>query len=410
MKILVINCGSSSLKFQLIETSRGQIAANTDCQLAKGLVERIGDSEAAVTYEAAGSATQKSTRAIRDHVEAIEAALECLTESGGPIRHLSEIEGVGHRVVHGGERFTSSVLIDDQVARKIADLAELAPLHNPNNLKGYQAARQVLPRAPQVAVFDTSFHRHLPPEAFLYGIPFIHYERDHLRRYGFHGTSHCFLSYRFAQIHKSTPAAFKLITCHLGSGCSVCAIDRGRSVETSMGFTPLEGLMMGTRSGDIDPGVVLHLLSQGGMNVSEVDSLLNDRSGLHGLSGLSNDMRDLLRERGKGNTRADLAVRVFCHRVRKYLGAYWAVLGGADAVIFAGGIGENSPEVRAMICTSLGVLGLAIDPQRNAEARGVEKKISPADASAEVWAIPTNEELLIARDTLNCILGLPPEG
>jgi acetate kinase len=409
MKILVINCGSSSLKFQFIETSREQIAAQTDRQLARGLVERIGDSEAAVTYEAAGSATQKFTRPIRDHVQAIEAALECLTQADGPIRHLQEIEGVGHRVVHGGEQFTSSVLIGDEVVEKIAELSELAPLHNPNNLKGYQAARQVLPHAPQVAVFDTAFHRHLPPEAFLYGIPYIHYQRDHLRRYGFHGTSHRYLSYRFAQIRDSTPAAFKLITCHLGSGCSVCAIDRGRSVETSMGFTPLEGLVMGTRSGDIDPGVILHLMSQGGMNVSEVDSLLNDQSGLYGLSGLSNDMRDLLREREKGNTRADLAVRVFCHRVRKYLGAYWAVLGGADAVIFAGGIGENSPEVRAMICASLGAFGLAIDPQRNAEALGVEMKVSAEGSQVEVWVIPTNEELLIARDTLDCILGHPPE-
>jgi acetate kinase len=409
MKILVINCGSSSLKFQLIETSREQIAANTDCQLAKGLVERIGDREAAITYEAAGSARKNYTRPILDHVQAIEAALVCLTQADGPIRHLQEIEGVGHRVVHGGEQFTSSVLIEEEAVEKIAELAELAPLHNPNNLQGYQAARQVLPHAPQVAVFDTSFHRHLPPEAFLYGIPYIHYRRDHLRRYGFHGTSHRYLCYRFAQIHKSTPAAFKLITCHLGSGCSVCAIDHGRSVETSMGFTPLEGLVMGTRSGDIDPGVILHLLSQGGMNASEMDSLLNDQSGLYGLSGLSNDMRDLLREREKGNTRADLAVRVFCHRVRKYLGAYWAVLGGADAVIFAGGIGENSPEVRAMICSSLGALGLAIDPQRNAEAQGIEKRISPEGSRVEIWVIPTNEELLIARDTLNCILGLPPQ-
>jgi acetate kinase len=409
MKILVINCGSSSLKFQLIETSREQIAAHADRQLAKGLVERIGSSEAAVMYEAAGSAARKFSRPILDHVQAIEAALECLTQADGPIRHLKDIEGVGHRVVHGGEQFMSSVLIGEEVAEKIAELAELAPLHNPNNLKGYQAARQVLPHAPQVAVFDTAFHRHLPPEAFLYAIPYVHYQRDHLRRYGFHGTSHRYLSYRFAQIRHSTPAAFKLITCHLGSGCSVCAIDRGRSVETSMGFTPLEGLVMGTRSGDIDPGVILQLMTQGGLNVSEMDSLLNDQSGLLGLSGLSNDMRDLLREREKGNTRADLAVRVFCHRVRKYLGAYWAVLGGADAVIFAGGIGENSPEVRAMICASLGALGLALDPQRNVEALGVEKKISPEDGSTEVWVIPTNEELLIARDTLNCILGFPPE-
>jgi acetate kinase len=409
MRILVINCGSSSLKFQLIETSREQIAANTDRQLAKGLVERIGSEEAGVTYEAAGRGVKKSTRPILDHVQAIEAALESLTQADGPIRHLKDIEGVGHRVVHGGEEFKSSVLIADEVAEKIAELAELAPLHNPNNLKGYQAAQQVLPHAPQVAVFDTSFHRHLPPEAFLYAIPYVHYERDHLRRYGFHGTSHRYLCYRFAQLRESTPAAFKLITCHLGSGCSVCAIGRGRSVETSMGFTPLEGLVMGTRSGDIDPGVILHLMNQGGLNASEVDSLLNDRSGLYGLSGISNDMRDLLREREKGNTRADLAVRVFCHRVRKYLGAYWAVLGGADAVIFAGGIGENSPEVRAMICDSLGTLGLAIDPRRNAEALGVERKISSEGSRVEVWAIPTNEELLIARDTLNCILGHPPE-
>lgn len=409
MKILVINCGSSSLKFQLIETSREQIAVNTDRHLARGLVERIGAPEAEVAYEAAGE-TRKFSRPIADHVKAIQTALECLTQSNGPIRQLKDIEGVGHRVVHGGEHFTSSVLINDQVAKKIAELSELAPLHNPNNLKGYQAARQVLPHAPQAAVFDTAFHRHLPPEAFLYGIPYAHYQRDHLRRYGFHGTSHRYLCYRYAQIRKSTPSAFKLITCHLGSGCSLCAIDGGRSVETSMGFTPLEGLVMGTRGGDIDPGVILHLMSRGGMSVSGVDWLLNDRSGLLGLSGLSNDMRDLLREREAGNARAALAVGVFCHRVRKYLGAYWAVLGGADAVIFSGGIGENSPEVRAIVCDSLGVLGLYLDARRNAEALGVEKMISPEHRAVEVWAIPTNEELLIARDTLNCILGLSPQG
>jgi acetate kinase len=406
MKILVLNCGSSSLKFQLIETSPEQMASHTDRLLASGIVERIGSPESLLTYECPGRATAKVHKACPDHQQAVQAAIGCLEGQGTGLESLGEIEGVGHRVVHGGERFRSSVVIDEEVLAAIESVSDLAPLHNPNNLKGYYAARAVLPAATHVAVFDTAFHQDLPPEAFLYALPYAHYSRERIRRYGFHGTSHRYLAHRFAQIHRSPRAAHKLITCHLGNGCSVCAIDRGRSVETSMGFTPLEGLVMGTRCGDLDPGVVVHLLNRG-VGVEELENLMNHESGLYGVSGISNDMRDLLREQERGNQRAELAIKMFCHRVRKYLGAYYAVLEGAGAIIFAGGIGESSPAVRAMICESLGALGVRLDAEKNAQAVGVEKEISAADAPTKVWVIPTNEELLIARDTLCCILHLP---
>lgn len=407
MKILVVNCGSSSLRFQLIETSPEQIAANSDRLLAKGVVERIGSSEALVSYESPGSAARRFGKPIPEHRQALEAAIECLVHSGGAVRDLDEIEGVGHRVVHGGEHFTESVLMDEEVVRKIESSIDLAPLHNPNNLKGHQATRHLLPQAKQVAVFDTAFHQSLPPHAFHYGIPYVHYARDRLRRYGFHGTSHRYLSYRFAHIHGKTRREYKLITCHLGNGCSMCAIDHGRSVDTSMGLTPLEGLLMGTRAGDVDPGVLTYLLGKEGMSLGELEVLLNRHSGLYGVSGVSGDMRDLLRESDQGNKRASLAVEVFCYRVKKYLGAYLAVLNGADAIIFGGGIGENSPAVRVTICESLDKLGVRLDPEKNAGAVGVERNISGAGSATPLWVIPTNEELLIARDTLRCILGIP---
>jgi acetate kinase len=407
MKILVINCGSSSLKFQLIETSPDQIAGDTDRLLAKGEVERIGSTEALVTYQVTGTARERAGRAVRDHSEAIQTALDHITGSEGLVSSLAEIEGVGHRVVHGGEKLQASVLIDDDVLAEIERCIDLAPLHNPNNLKGYQATRKLLPDAKQVAVFDTAFHHAMPPHAFHYGIPYVHYTTDRVRRYGFHGTSHRYLNYRFSRLHGAERSAFKVITCHLGAGASMCAINHGQSIDTSMGLTPLEGLIMGTRPGDLDPGVLTYLLGREGMSLHDLETELNRHSGIYGVSGVSADFRDVLRESVAGNARATLAIEMFCYRVKKYLGAYLAVLNGADGIVFGGGVGENSAHIRACICGSLETFGIRLDPSANGTAVGVAKMISPAGATPEVWVIPTNEELLIARDTLRCILGTP---
>ena len=300
------------------------------------------------------------------------------------------------------------MLIDEEVLQHVREAIELAPLHNPHNLKGYFAARDMLPQARHAAVFDTSFHQTLPRHAFLYGLPHAVYDRHRVRRYGFHGTSHRYVSYRYARMFGKTRQEYKLITCHLGNGCSVCAIDHGRSVDTSMGFTPLEGLLMGTRAGDIDPAAVLHVMAKEELTIHEVSSLLNKHSGLYGLSGISNDMRTLVEQSEKGNDRARMAIDVFCYRAKKYIGAYLATLNGADAVLFTGGIGENAPSVRAQICDRLDALGIVLDPAKNEAARGQACRISGDDSACQVWVIPTNEELLIARDTLRCILGLPP--
>lgn len=406
MKILAFNCGSSTVKFQLFETGPELIAQQRDRALARGLVERIGEPESSIRFEIAGGERHERRVPLRNHGDAIEAALGCLTAGGaGVVRDLAEISGAGHRVVHGGEYYADSVILDDEVVRRIEECAPLAPLHNPHNLSGYRAVRARLPHCPHVAVFDTAFHQTIPPHAYLYALPYEFYSRHKIRRYGFHGTSHRYVSLRLAELRQGRPEDFKVITCHLGSGCSVTAVDRGRSVDCSLGFTPLEGLVMGTRSGDLDPGVVLHLMTALGMTAQEVGALLNHRSGLLGLSGLTNDMRAVLEAGRNGDARARLAVEVFCYRVRKYLGAYYAVLNGADAVVFTGGIGENAPEVRAAACQSLEALGIAVDPVRNQCAIGIEAEISPAGATTQVWVIPTNEELLIARETVRCILG-----
>ena len=399
MRVLVLNSGSSSLKFQLMDT-------DPERTLAHGTIEKIGEDGAAVKYEAGGK-TDKFTKAIPDHKEAIQAAFDCMTASEGVIGDLQEIQGVGHRVVHGGEHFHSSVLMTDEVVRQIESLSGLAPLHNPHNLKGYYASRELLPHAKHVAVFDTAFHQTLPPHAYRYALPEEYYSRDQIRRYGFHGTSHRYVSGRYGQIHGSTRDAFKLITCHLGNGCSLCAIDHGRSVDTSMGFTPLEGLVMGTRSGDLDPGAVLYLIAHKQMQAHEVEALLNEQSGLHGLSGASGDMRDLMEKAQSGNGPAQLAIDVFCYRVKKYIGSYLAALNGADAIVFAGGIGENAAEIRARICDSLDSLGVRLDAGKNAGAIGVEREIGVEGKGPRIWVIPTNEELLIARDTVCCINAIP---
>jgi acetate kinase len=408
MKILVLNCGSSSLKFQLIETDADRMADNRDELLAKGLIERIGSAKSVVNCGTPSGGSSRAEKPIPDHRAGIQAAFSFLFDSG-VLRDFSEIEGVGHRMVHGGEDFRESVIIDAAVVQAIQRCAELAPLHNPPNLRGYEASRELLPEVPHVAVFDTAFHSTIPKKAYLYALPYDLYEKHRVRRYGFHGTSHRFVAGRFAQLEHTAPANLNLITVHLGNGCSVTAVQGGHSIDTSLGLTPLEGLIMGTRPGDVDPGVLLFLERQLGMDAASLDEVLNRKSGLLGVSGVSNDMRDLLRHGEDGNSRARLAVEMFCYRVRKYIGAYFAALGRVDAVLFTGGIGENAAPVRAQSCVGLESLGIALDLEANAKAIGREARISSGESRTAVWVVPTNEELLIARDTVRCILGMQLE-
>jgi acetate kinase len=408
MNILVLNVGSSSLKWQVIDTDEQCFASNTDRRLARGQVERIGG-EAVWSFRAGDGPSVKGTAPLRDHRAAVEFLLQWLVgPEGGALGSLAEIGAVGHRVVHGGERFVRSVGIDEQVLRGIEETIELAPLHNPANLKGIHAVRAVLGAAvPQVAVFDTAFHHTLPERAFLYAIPYSLYRRHRVRRYGFHGTSHRYVSYRWRQLTGTTREAQRIITLHLGNGCSACAIAGGESLDTSMGFTPLEGLVMGTRSGDVDPAVLDYIAQKEGLSLAEVEMLLNKQSGLLGISGLTNDMRELLAEaREHDDRRARLAIEIFCYRARKYIGSYLAAMGGADAICFAGGIGENAPAVRAMICEGLEFAGIQVDASANAAHVGREGRISPEGARTEVWVIPTDEELLIARDTYRVVHGI----
>ena len=408
MRILVLNAGSSSLKFQLIDTDGAAIAESRDRRLARGQVERIGG-QAIVTLAAADAPPTKTTAPIRDHAAAVEHVITWLAgpDSGVAIESVAEIEAVGHRVVHGGERFTHSTRIDDEVRRELEELIELAPLHNPHNLRGIAAARSALGTGiPQVAVFDTAFHHSLPDTAYLYAIPYQLYRRHRVRRYGFHGTSHRYVAYRYRQLTGRARENTKIITLHLGNGASACAIDGGKSIDTSMGFTPLEGLVMGTRSGDIDPAILDFVSAKEGLSLHELDSMLNKQSGLLGLSGLTADMRELLAEEAEhGDRRARLAVDLFCYRVKKYLGSYLAAMNGADAIVFAGGIGENSPDVRARICAEMDWLGISLDPSRNASLAGSEGRIDGEGSRVELWVIPTDEELLIARDTWRVVTG-----
>jgi acetate kinase len=405
VKVLVLNCGSSSVKFQLIETDAALAAAGADQALAKGLIENIGGA-AVVKYEALGQRPLRESGEILEHKIAVERCLSLLTREGaGVLRSRDEIEAVGHRVVHGGERFKHSALIDEAVLEAIEECFELAPLHNPPNVKGYRAARELLPGKPQVAVFDTSFHQTMPPRAYLYGLPYVLYERHGIRRYGFHGTSHRFVAQRLAAAlgRPAEDPALRLITCHLGNGCSVTAIRGGRSLDTSMGFTPLEGLVMGSRSGDLDPAILPYVMAKEELGAVEIQALLNKHSGLLGVSGVSNDMRALLEAEATGHDRARAAIDLFCYRLRKCIAAYAGVLGGVDGLAFAGGIGENAPAVRARSMEGLGVVGLELDAARNEQARGVEQEISPLGAAGRVFVIPTNEELLIARDTCRLV-------
>jgi acetate kinase len=406
MKVLVLNCGSSTLKFQLSETDDAMAREGRDRTLAKGLVEDAGGT-AVLHYEAEGKKPVRDAIGAFQHRTAVERALAVMTDpQTGVIPHKDEIGAVGHRVVHGGERFQSSVLIDEEVIEGIEANIALAPLHNPANLQGYQAAKAVLPDAPQVAVFDTAFHHTMPEAAYLYALPYSLYQRFGIRRFGFHGTSHRFVSGRLAALlGREGDPGLRLITCHLGNGASACAVLGGKSVDTSMGFTPLEGLVMGTRCGDLDPAALLFVMGRDELGAAEASALMNKHSGLLGISGLSSDMRALLEAEEKGNERARLAIDIFCYRLRKYIGAYVAALGGVDAIAFAGGIGENAPAVRERTMRGLDALGLTLDPARNAEAKGTEAEISPEGARSRVFVVPTNEELMIARDAAGIVGG-----
>jgi acetate kinase len=392
MNILVINCGSSSLKYQLINSE-------TEGVLAKGLCERIGI-DGMLTYQPEGGEKEKSEIAMPTHTEAINAVLAALTnEKSGVIKSLSEVGAVGHRVVHGGEKFTSSCLINDESMKAIKECNDLAPLHNPANLIGIRACQELMPGVPMVAVFDTAFHQTMPDVAYTYGIPYEYYEKYKVRRYGFHGTSHSYVSKRTAEIVGKPYDQMKIIVCHLGNGASISAVNCGKSVDTSMGLTPLEGLVMGTRSGDLDPAIIDFVGKKEGLSLDEMNEVLNKKSGMLGISGVSSDGRDLEAAAETGNKRAQLALDVFDYRVIKYIGAYAAAMNGVDAIAFTAGIGENNIKMRKDVCSSLTYLGVKLDEEKN-NVRGEERIISADDSKVQVLLVPTNEELAIARETL----------
>ncbi len=410
MNILVLNVGSSTLKFELIRTDQDRIAQNTDEKLAGGQVERIGG-EAVLTLQVGSEESHRAVATLPNHAAAVNHVLRWIAdpESGVDLDTVGQFDAVGHRVVHGGEHFTTSVRIDADVLRRLEETFDLAPLHNPHNVSGIRAVQAALGTGvPQVATFDTAFHHTLPEHAFLYALPYQYYRRYKVRRYGFHGTSHRYVAHRYRQITGRSREGTNLVTLHLGNGSSACAIKRGSSIDTSMGFTPLEGLVMGTRSGDLDPAILDYLATKEGLSLSQVESVLNKSSGLLGISGLTADMRELLAEAAEhDDRRARLAISLFCYRVRKYIGAYLAAMDGADALVFAGGIGEHAAAVRAEICEGLGWLGGALDPVANAAmVGGKEGRIDRGDGRLEIWVIPTDEELLIARDTYRVVNGL----
>jgi len=400
MKILVLNCGSSTLKFQVIETGGERDSRKQERRLAGGIVDRIGGNSAH-RFEAASGEVDEKSAPVRDHEEAVMLAVRWLKS----ISESIEVDAVGHRVVHGGDRFAAAARIDEDVVASFEALCEIAPLHNPPAVSGIRAAQKILGAVvPMVAVFDTSFHHTIPERASTYAIPYELSQKHKIRRYGFHGLAHQYDVMRYGEITGTPNREINVITLHLGNGCSACAVRGGISVDTSMGFTPLEGLVMGTRSGDLDPALVSYLAHKEGVTAEEVEEWLNKRSGLLGLSGLSNDMRELTAAYDK-NPRARLAVDVFCYRARKYLGAYLAVLGGAEAVIFSGGIGENSPLVREKICTGMEWYGLKLDESANAKIIGADGRISSIDSSLGAWVIHTDEENIIASETARVLQG-----
>jgi acetate kinase len=409
MKILVLNSGSSSVKFQVIETDLERMNAHQDVTLAVGQIEKIGLADSRLVLKIPDRKPFSDYREILEHRAAIEWALRILTDpEHGILAKVEDIDAVGHRVVHGGEAFASSVVITPEVVQQIEECSVLAPLHNPPNLRGYYAAFAALPHVPHVAVFDTAFHQTMPPHAFLYGIPFQLYRKHHLRKYGFHGTSHRYVAFRGCQMLGCEKEEKKLITVHLGNGCSAAAIDHGRSIDTSMGFTPLEGLLMGTRTGDMDPAVVPWLMTMEEMTLHQVNTMMNKHSGLYGVSGVSSDMREVVEARAGGHQRADVAFRMFAYRVKKYIGAYAAAMGGVDAVFFTGGIGENSPEVRDWALRGLEFMGLELDTAINDSLRGGEGEITTDRSRVKALVVPTNEEKTIARDVVRVLNGIMP--
>ena len=408
MNVLVLNCGSSSLKFQIIATDLDAIKNDSDQCLVKGEVERIG-TQSLIKYEVPGQPAIKKSDPIVNHQAAIELVLRwVISEKSGikAINSYADIHAVGHRVVHGGERFSKSILIDGQIIEGIEDCVELAPLHNPANIKGIKIATKLLGAVPQVAVFDTAFHATMSEQAYLYGLPYEYYRRHKIRRYGFHGTSHRYIAYQYRALTGLNKQRTDIISLHLGNGCSACAIQNGASIDTSMGFTPLEGLLMGTRSGDVDASILEYLHLKEGMDFNDLDNMLNKRSGLLGISGLTSDMRELLEEESeKQDRRAKLAIDIFCRRVSRYIAKYFVEMHGeVDAIVFTGGIGENSVQIRHRICSQLQCLSLYLDQDRNQrminDARGI---ITTDQSNLQAYVIPTNEELMIARDTVKAI-------
>lgn len=393
MNILVINCGSSSLKFQLIDSESEQV-------IAKGLCERIGIAGSRLVYQKPGMDKLITEAPMPDHKIAIKMVIDALTDTeNGVVKSLSEIGAVGHRIVHGGEKFAASTLIDGEVIAAIEECSELAPLHNPANLIGIRACMELMSGTPMVAVFDTAFHQTMPEEAYLYGIPYSYYEKNKIRRYGFHGTSHSYVSKKAAEVLGEDISSLKLIVCHLGNGASVSAVKYGSSVDTSMGLTPLEGLVMGTRSGDLDPAIIEFIAHKDQKSMEEIMQILNKESGVLGVSGgFSSDFRDLEDAYLEGKTEAVRALKVFAYRVAKYVGSYTAAMNGVDAICFTAGLGENSPIIRQMVCEYLGYLGVTLDAEQNAK-RGKDLIVSTADSATKVLVIPTNEELAIARET-----------
>ncbi len=392
MKILVLNCGSSSLKYQLIDS-------DTENVLAKGLCERIGIEGSKLKHQPAGKDDVVFNEYMEDHTVAVQMVIDALLDSNhGVVSSAKEINAVGHRVVHGGEYFANSVVITPEVKEAIQKCAELAPLHNPANLIGIDACEKIMPGVPQVAVFDTAFHQTMPERAYLYAIPYEYYEKYKIRRYGFHGTSHRFVSEEAAKMINRPLEESKIITCHLGNGGSICAVRNGKSIDTSMGFTPLEGLAMGTRSGNVDAAVITYLMEKENLTPAEMDTILNKKSGVLGISGVSSDFRDIEGAKDEGNVRAEAALDIFAYRVAKYIGEYAAAMNGVDAIVFTAGLGENSGSTRRVICDYLTFLGIHIDSYNNS-LRGKAIEISAPDSRIRVLVIPTNEELVIARDT-----------
>lgn len=398
MKILVLNAGSSSLKYQLIDTQN-------DSVIAKGLCERIGIDGSKLTYSAAGKDKIEKVSPMEDHTSAIKMVLDILSDSEvGVVSSMSEIDAVGHRIVHGGEKFNKSVLITEQVLKDIEAVSDLAPLHNPANLMGVRACQEIMPETPMVAVFDTAFHQTMPKKAFLYGLPYEAYTDLMVRRYGFHGTSHYYVSQRAAELLGEKGKDAKIITCHLGNGSSITAVNAGESVDTSMGLTPLEGVVMGTRSGDMDPAIITYLMEKLGLDINGINNYLNKKSGVFGVSGVSSDFRDLSKAADEGNERARVALDMFAYRVKKYVGAYAAAMGGVDAIVFTAGVGENDNVVREAVLTGLEYMGVDADFELNANCpRGKEVEISKSGSKVKVFVIPTDEEMVIAKQTAELV-------